>query len=232
MARQRWLTPETIPGATRCRTLLIPDNLDILMAVSGALLALTYSYNWEKFGAVEPEDMAEAMFVMYRDFVASLDDCEASMLPVGTILQFASALLPDGFLYCNGDEVLKTAYPDLFAVVGTLWGTPTLGSDYFVLPDFRNKSPYGYDYGSAPPHFAFASNHGEELHTLTTSEIPAHHHDQAWFVAGANVQAGSGWAFNAAGGGSGATTGDTGGGNPHNTLHPVAVCGFIIYAGV
>lgn len=154
------------------------------------------------------------------------------MLPVGTILQFGAASLPDKFLFCNGDEVLKTAYPDLFAVIGTLWGTPTLGSDYFVLPDFRNKSPYGYDYGSVPPHFAFASNHGEELHTLTTSEIPAHHHDQAWFVAGANVQAGSGWAFNGAGGGSGATTGDTGGGNPHNTLHPVAVCGFIIYAGV
>jgi hypothetical protein len=229
-----WLTPDSIPSATKCRTLVIPDELAIIMAVSGALVDLTYAHNWQKFGAVEPEEIADAMRLMYLAFVESLNDCEPAVtIPIGSIMQFAAATQPDGWLFCDGNNYLKADYNDLWLVIGTLWGVSPLGSDYFVVPDFRNRSPYGYDYGASPPHFAFASQHGAENHTLITSEIPSHQHDiwsgalYAGFGAGAAGAGPSG-----AGTALGYQTGNKGGGGAHNTLHPVVTCGFIIYAGV
>jgi microcystin-dependent protein len=43
-------------------------------------------------------------------------------LPVGTVIHFASATPPDGYLLCDGSFVKKGDYPDLFAVIGTTWG--------------------------------------------------------------------------------------------------------------
>lgn len=70
----KWLTPETIPTTTRCRVLIIPDDINIYAAVSGALLPLVYVHSWEQFGAVTPAEMAFAMLDMYVDFLNS--DCE------------------------------------------------------------------------------------------------------------------------------------------------------------
>lgn len=70
----RWLTPETIPTATRCRVLLIPDDANIYAAVSGALLPLIYEHSWQPFGAITPAEIAFAMETLYFDFLAT--DCE------------------------------------------------------------------------------------------------------------------------------------------------------------
>lgn len=75
MSKHGWLTPNEIPEATTCRSLLIPDDVDIVAAVSGALLPLTKQYNWEQFGTVTPEEIAEAMMTMY---VAWLSDACAA----------------------------------------------------------------------------------------------------------------------------------------------------------
>lgn len=70
----RWLTPDSIPAATRCRVLLIPDEINIYAAVSGALLPLIYEHNWQQFGAVTPAAISLAMESMYTAFLNS--ECE------------------------------------------------------------------------------------------------------------------------------------------------------------
>lgn len=152
----------------------------------------------------------------------------------GEIMWFGGSGLPAGWLYCNGDEVLKASYPALWNAISDFWGTPQLGADYFVLPDYRNRSPYGYDVGSSPAHFMFGSYHGAENHTLTTAQMPVHSH--ASYSAGkytaAQAGSGAGVAMNGAGTDFTINTGNAGGGNPHNNLQPVAVCGVMIFAGV
>lgn len=61
---------------------------------------------------------------------------------VGMITMFAgtTADVPPGWLLCDGSEYLQTAYPELYALIGTTFGTAAV-SGYFVVPDFRNRVP-------------------------------------------------------------------------------------------
>ena len=56
--------------------------------------------------------------------------------PRGMISPFAMAAAPTGWLVCNGSAVSRTTYADLFAVIGTTWGSGN-GSSTFTLPDLR-----------------------------------------------------------------------------------------------
>lgn len=60
----------------------------------------------------------------------------------GEMKMFAGATLPIGYLWCNGMEVSRTTYADLFAIVGTKFGVGN-GTTTFNLPDFRGASPMG-----------------------------------------------------------------------------------------
>lgn len=212
----------------RCIKVYIPDD-DSFKAVLATLLQIPcQTASYEGLDASKVEALTQAWIDAYIE--TDWKECDVT-LPIGAIVQFGASSLPAGWLYCNGDEKLKADYPALWNALGTLWGSPTLGSSYFVLPDFRNKSPYGYDYGSSPAHFTFGSTHGAENHTLSTSELPAHTHDYATTAASGSVGndtvVSSGVFLN-----NRKQTSSVGSGSAHNNLHPVAVCGFIIYAGV
>ena len=62
--------------------------------------------------------------------------------PVGTIIPFAGSSIPAGYLLCNGAEVSRTTYANLFKVIGTTWGAGD-GSTTFKLPDTRSRFPEG-----------------------------------------------------------------------------------------
>lgn len=55
--------------------------------------------------------------------------------PTGVILPFGGTAIPAGWLYCNGASVSRTTYADLFAVIGTAYGTAS--GTTFNLPDMR-----------------------------------------------------------------------------------------------
>jgi len=59
-----------------------------------------------------------------------------------------TATLPPGWLLCNGAEYAGTAYPDLFAVIGTLYGTPGQTGN-FRVPDLRGRYVVMADHGSS-----------------------------------------------------------------------------------
>jgi microcystin-dependent protein len=57
--------------------------------------------------------------------------------PTGTIIAYASnGALPDGYLECDGSAVSHTTYADLFAAIGTTWGSGN-GSTTFNLPSLN-----------------------------------------------------------------------------------------------
>lgn len=69
-----------------------------------------------------------------------------SDLPIGTILAYGGTSLPPGFLWCDGASVERTAYPELFAVIGTAFGAPDAA--HFNVPDFRGRFLRGQDQGA------------------------------------------------------------------------------------
>jgi hypothetical protein len=65
-------------------------------------------------------------------------------VPLGTILPYAAnaAEPPYSFLFCEGQAVSRTMYPDLFALIGTTYGAGD-GSTTFNLPNLIGKYPQG-----------------------------------------------------------------------------------------
>lgn len=59
-------------------------------------------------------------------------------IPVGTVIWSANPAVPSGYLPCNGAAVGRATYPELFAAIGTTYGSGD-GSTTFNLPDLTNK---------------------------------------------------------------------------------------------
>ncbi|VBB07897.1 Hypothetical protein LUCI_3162 [Lucifera butyrica] len=67
-------------------------------------------------------------------------------IPAGVVMHFAAATPPKGWLKADGSAIARTDYADLFAVVGTAFGTGD-GSTTFNLPDLRGEFIRGFDDG-------------------------------------------------------------------------------------
>lgn len=60
--------------------------------------------------------------------------------PAGEIMLFAGNNVPDGWLPCNGALVNRSAYPELFEAIDTIYGTGD-GSTTFGLPNTEDRFP-------------------------------------------------------------------------------------------
>lgn len=61
---------------------------------------------------------------------------------IGSIIPFGGNTIPKSFLLCDGAEVSKIEYADLYAVIGDAFGTATEATN-FILPDLRECAPVG-----------------------------------------------------------------------------------------
>ena len=83
--------------------------------------------------------------------------------PAGAVLDFAMATAPTGWLKCNGAEISRSAYADLFSAIGTAWGAGN-GATTFKLPDLRGEFRRGWDEGRGiDVGRAFASAQGDAV---------------------------------------------------------------------
>ena len=60
-----------------------------------------------------------------------------SNIPIGSITPFGGSVIPNSFLLCNGQSILRTDYPELFTVIGTSFGS--VDDTHFNVPDLRGK---------------------------------------------------------------------------------------------
>lgn len=96
--------------------------------------------------------------------------------PCGSIMPFAGATIPAGWLACDGSAVSRTTYSSLFAALGGIsspWGLGD-GSTTFNLPDLRTRVPVGKN-GSGT--FAnLGAIGGAETMSLQEAHLAAHTH--------------------------------------------------------
>ncbi|MDO4693034.1 MAG: phage tail protein [Eikenella sp.] len=87
--------------------------------------------------------------------------------PPGTVMYFAGATAPAGWLKANGAAVSRTTYAPLFAAIGTRYGTGN-GSTTFNLPDLRGEFVRGWDDGrSVDRGRAIGSTQGDAIRNIT-----------------------------------------------------------------
>lgn len=64
----------------------------------------------------------------------------------GTVMAFAGTQVPPGWLACDGSQVSRTTYAQLYAAIGNTYGAGN-GSTTFNLPDLRGEFIRGVDAG-------------------------------------------------------------------------------------
>ena len=95
--------------------------------------------------------------------------------PVGTVLTVAMSTPPTGYLACDGSEVDRTTYADLFAAIGTTYGIGD-GSSTFALPDLRGTFVRGWaDGGSTDSGRVFGSSQQDATGTNGLSVTDSGH---------------------------------------------------------
>lgn len=60
-----------------------------------------------------------------------------TVVPIGSVIFYLGATIPDGYLLCNGASLSRTEYQELFEVLGTKCGA--VDSAHFNLPDTHHR---------------------------------------------------------------------------------------------
>jgi microcystin-dependent protein len=92
-------------------------------------------------------------------------------VPTGCVKMYAGSTPPNTWLICDGSQVSRTTYANLFSVIGTTYGSGD-GSTTFHVPNMQGNVVVGHNGGS----YNRGQTGGSATHTITTSEMPSHSH--------------------------------------------------------
>ena len=158
-------------------------------------------------------------------------------VPAGTVIDYlgksaaTAALVATGdWLYCDGSEVSRVLYADLFGAIGEEFGVGD-GFSTFNLPDLRGYAVAGMDdmgTGAGAANVVTDASAdtlggamGEETHLLSTTEIPPHTHTLDGYTSSNRMQvAGAGDGIEAGTPENISTNSGGGSGNAHNNMQP------------
>lgn len=88
---------------------------------------------------------------------------QGALTPTGALLAYGGTTPPSSsWLMCDGSSYLRAAYPALFAVIGTAYGS--VDGTHFNVPDLRGRVPVGNDAMGGS-----AANRIQRTTTLTTT---------------------------------------------------------------
>jgi microcystin-dependent protein len=138
---------------------------------------------------------------------------------------------PKGWALCNGQLLPINQNQALFSLLGTTYGGD--GRVNFALPNLQGRIPIHFGNGHT-----LGEVGGQENHTLTAQEMPAHTHTISASNAAPNqgTPAGNMWANNSGAYSSAspdssmnpASISNAGGNQPHTNIQPYLVLNFII----
>ncbi|WP_336233492.1 phage tail protein [Thalassospira sp. CH_XMU1458] len=176
---------------------------------------------------IVPDRMDDTQLLQALETLFGGGSSGGGAVPVATILSFAGSLAPEGFMICDGAELLAADYADLFTAIGTTYGVGQAAGS-FKLPDLRGRAPIGAGQGDGLTDRVIGAAGGEETHQLTVDEMPNHTHQYgaphlqtygmgSFAERGLNPTSQEWYSVS-----------DAGGDQPHNNMQPFLVVNYII----
>lgn len=93
-------------------------------------------YYWLKIEVLEGNAYREISYSQLPSSPYAEVAYNAIAIPAGVIVPFGGEEVPYGWMLCNGAEVSRTEYANLYSAIGVCWGNGD-GSTTFNLPDMR-----------------------------------------------------------------------------------------------
>lgn len=103
-----------------------------------------------------------------RDALGVQETNPEGLNPAGSIICYAGATAPTGYLECDGSAVSRSTYATLFAAIGSTYGAGN-GSTTFNLPDLRGEFVRGWDHGRGV-------DSGRVRGSAQSADVAAHSH--------------------------------------------------------
>ena len=144
-------------GLTETGTLTLDVQLQS-SAITGQSLVLADSKTTDVLLVYRPGTGGGLAQTKQSTFLSSV-----SQVPVGAIFPYGGSTAPAGYLLCDGSEVSRTTYANLFGVIGYAYRTQAQlqGLATFALPDLRGRVALGSDnMNNGLPNIPSASNPG------------------------------------------------------------------------
>jgi len=112
------------------------DNSSLVAEYSDVNFAAVYY--WMKIELLEGNTYREVSYSQLPSSPYSEVSHNAILFPAGVIVPFAGEVenIPSGWLLCDGSEISRSEYANLYNAIGVCWGTGN-GSTTFNLPDLR-----------------------------------------------------------------------------------------------
>ena len=166
-----WLTKDDVPARAEF-VITLPNDEGWLADFLGAFLLLAEVDNWEVLGGLSAEEMAAEWLALFLIFAEGREFA----MPVGVIVPFGGSVVPNGWLLCDGQEISRVTYADLFGVIGVVYGAGN-GTTTFRVPELRTRAPFGF-YSENARFDVLGESGGATTHNLLLSEVPPHTHVQ------------------------------------------------------
>lgn len=135
--------------------------------------------------------------IPFRGQALAQDPPAAVGMPVGAVIAWAGATIPEGWLLCDGRSLSAVELPELAAALGSTYGASEPGT--FYLPDYRGMFLRGADHGAAQdpdrdgrtPQRAGAAE-GDRVGSVQEDAVGRHEHeifdDEHWVQIGVQRQ--------------------------------------------
>lgn len=124
------------------------------------------AFNWSDF---EPIQSNAQLYKLIKNITGD---------PVGVIKEFAGFVskMPKDYMLCDGRDMSVAEYPELFEMLGTIYGGD--GVNFFKLPNTGGRVSVGYT--GAGDYATQGNTGGAESVTLTVDQLANHKHIIPW----------------------------------------------------
>jgi len=156
---------------------------------------------------------------------------------LGQIIMVGFNFPPRGWAFCDGQILPINQNQALFSILGTTYGGD--GQTTFALPDLRGRTPLHAGSGAGLTPRQIGQRAGEQTHTLSVQEIPAHTHTAQGSSQSAQLTSAANAVWANSGGASGfssthdgvmdtSAVSSAGGSQAHENMQPFLTVSFVI----